>query len=153
MPDINDIWDDEEDNEMMRRNMGISRRVKSKPTVEERTKPETADRIFLVPFGGDGELMWSTDGDSQYDPSYVREDIHRARIEALEAALRDARDMLEGEPEYHYQGMGCGLEDRCITDRYKAMEYGWDQAMGRVYGEHINHAKDLIDDALTGAKP
>ena len=35
-------------------------------------------------------------------------------------------------PEYHAQGMGCGLEDRCITDRYEAMRYGWDCAMERV---------------------
>lgn len=35
-------------------------------------------------------------------------------------------------PEYHYQGMGCGLEDRCITDRYEAMRYGWDEALDRA---------------------
>lgn len=35
------------------------------------------------------------------------------------------------EPEYHDQGMGCGLEDRGIHDRYQAMEYGWDQAVER----------------------
>jgi hypothetical protein len=28
--------------------------------------------------------------------------------------------------------MGCGLEDRNITDRYEAMQYGWDQALERV---------------------
>lgn len=33
------------------------------------------------------------------------------------------------EPEYHHQGMGCGLEDRDITDRYEAMEHGWEEAM------------------------
>ncbi|MCP1273222.1 hypothetical protein NKW43_05925 [Gluconobacter albidus] len=32
-------------------------------------------------------------------------------------------------PEYHPQGMGCGLEDRGIHDRYRAMEYGWDEAV------------------------
>lgn len=36
------------------------------------------------------------------------------------------------EPEYHHQGMGCGLEDRNITDRYDAMEHGWEKAMFRV---------------------
>jgi hypothetical protein len=34
--------------------------------------------------------------------------------------------------EYHYQSMGCGLEDRSITDRYEAMKYGWDKAMERI---------------------
>ncbi|MGF6837003.1 hypothetical protein QF001_000870 [Paraburkholderia youngii] len=35
-------------------------------------------------------------------------------------------------PEYSYDGMGCGLEDRNITDRYDAMKYGWDEALERV---------------------
>jgi len=36
-------------------------------------------------------------------------------------------------PEYHYQGMGCGLEDRNITDRYEAMQYGWEEAINEFY--------------------
>lgn len=32
---------------------------------------------------------------------------------------------LFAEPDYHSQGMGCGLEDRGITDRYEAMSHGW----------------------------
>lgn len=39
------------------------------------------------------------------------------------------------EPEYHTQGMGCGLEDRCITDRYEAMAHGWDCAIERLTEE------------------
>ena len=35
-------------------------------------------------------------------------------------------------PDYHPQAMGCGLEDRGITDRYEAMQYGWDQAIEHV---------------------
>lgn len=35
-------------------------------------------------------------------------------------------------PEYHYQGMGCGLEDRGTTDRYEAARYGWDEALDAV---------------------
>ena len=34
-------------------------------------------------------------------------------------------------PEYNADAMGCGLEDRCITDRYDAMRYGWDEAIER----------------------
>lgn len=37
------------------------------------------------------------------------------------------------EPEYHPQGMGCGVEDRCITDRYEACEYGYNQAIEDVF--------------------
>jgi len=34
-------------------------------------------------------------------------------------------------PEYHYSGMGCGLEDRGIHDRYDAMFHGWECAVER----------------------
>jgi hypothetical protein len=40
-------------------------------------------------------------------------------------------------PDYHEQGMGCGLEDRGITDRYEAMRYGWDEALGKAV-ESVN---------------
>ena len=39
------------------------------------------------------------------------------------------------EPDYNYQAMGCGLEDRDITDRYDAMAYGWDCAIKRMFEE------------------
>lgn len=35
------------------------------------------------------------------------------------------------EPDYHSHGMGCGLEDRNITDRYEAMLHGWEKAIER----------------------
>ena len=72
-----------------------------------------------------------------------------ARLERAEKALTTARECLTGEPDYHHQGMGCGLEDSSITDRYEAMEHGWERAMERVYGEHINGAIEAIDAALT----
>jgi len=34
-------------------------------------------------------------------------------------------------PEYSKQGMGCGLEDCGITDRYEAMQHGWEDAVDR----------------------
>ena len=37
------------------------------------------------------------------------------------------------EPDYHWEAMGCGLEDRNITDRYEAMKHGWDCAMDRMF--------------------
>ncbi|WP_374503033.1 hypothetical protein [Zoogloea sp.] len=58
-----------------------------------------------------------------------------AERDALSAKLAE----LEGQepveidwPEYHHEGMGCGLEDRDITDRYEAMRHGWDCALDRV---------------------
>lgn len=50
---------------------------------------------------------------------------------------------LDNEPQYHEEGMGCGLEDRGITDRYEACYYGWNKAMERVYGEVIPCAEEL----------
>lgn len=66
----------------------------------------------------------------------------------LRGLIEEAVLCLDGEPEYHDQGMGCGLEDRGITDRYDAMAHGWEQAMERVYGENIAWAKDLLAPAL-----
>ncbi|MCX3408807.1 hypothetical protein [Raoultella ornithinolytica] len=50
---------------------------------------------------------------------------------------------LDNEPQYHDEGMGCGLEDRGITDRYEACYYGWNKAMERVYGEVIPCSEEL----------
>lgn len=71
-------------------------------------------------------------------------------------AIVDSVTDLSNEPQYHYEGMGCGLEDRGITDRYEAMQYGWDEAMERVYGEVIPCAEELdfsaTDRILAGIK-
>lgn len=75
-----------------------------------------------------------------------------SEVERLRKAINDALKDLDGEPEYHDQGMGCGLEDRCITDRYDAMYHGWSQAMERVYGENIAWAKESLSAALSDAK-
>lgn len=72
-----------------------------------------------------------------------------AKQKAIIGAVTD----LNNEPQYHPEGMGCGLEDRGITDRYDAMQYGWEQAMERIYGEVIPCAEELsfpaTDAALT----
>lgn len=43
--------------------------------------------------------------------------------------------------EYNSWAEGCGLEDRNIIDRYEAMEYGWQLAMGKVNenGDFLYH--------------
>lgn len=84
-------------------------------------------------------------------PSSSVEEL-RAENERLRKALQEARDCLDGEPTYHHEGMGCGLEDRNIRDRYEAMEHGWDCAIGRVYSEHINGAVDVIDASLSNVE-
>ncbi|HGV5159534.1 TPA: hypothetical protein ACNG7E_005023 [Klebsiella pneumoniae] len=62
----------------------------------------------------------------------------------------DSVTNLDNEPQYHDEGMGCGLEDRGITDRYDACRYGWDEAMERIYGEVIPCA-DELDFSATAA--
>ncbi|HGV3479922.1 hypothetical protein ACR2VS_03515 [Klebsiella pneumoniae] len=68
----------------------------------------------------------------------------------------DSITNLDNEPQYHDEGMGCGLEDRGITDRYDACRYGWDEAMERIYGEVIPCADELdfsaTDAYLAGIK-
>ncbi|WP_241836358.1 hypothetical protein, partial [Klebsiella pneumoniae] len=68
----------------------------------------------------------------------------------------DSVTNLDNEPQYHDEGMGCGLEDRGITDRYDACRYGWDEAMERIYGEVIPSADELdfsaTDAYLAGIK-
>ena len=68
----------------------------------------------------------------------------------------DSVTNLDNEPQYHDEGMGCGLEDRGITDRYDACRYGWDEAMERIYGEVIPCADELdvsaTDRILAGIK-
>ncbi|MFJ5469428.1 hypothetical protein [Pectobacterium carotovorum] len=61
---------------------------------------------------------------------------------ALKGIIDHVTD-LDNEPQYHESGMGCGLEDRNITDRYEAMQHGWDSAMERVYSEVIPCAEEL----------
>ena len=73
-----------------------------------------------------------------------------AELERLRAALTEIAACLDGSPDCHTQGMGCGLEDRGITDRYDAMQYGWDEALDRVYSEHVSGALDVAYAAMKG---
>ncbi|ENR4937125.1 hypothetical protein ACEVQM_005042 [Klebsiella pneumoniae] len=82
-----------------------------------------------------------------------------AQLAAENVALKQIIDSvtnLDNEPQYHDEGMGCGLEDRGITDRYDACRYGWDEAMERIYGEVIPCADELdfsaTDAYLAGIK-
>lgn len=59
--------------------------------------------------------------------------IARMAIATLQCSVNEAVEPFVFEP-YPYNGhaMGCGLEDRDITDRYEAMAYGWERAMERA---------------------
>lgn len=72
-------------------------------------------------------------GDSAADAEQLRDTV----LAALTTPAQPA-DAVEVEyPEFHTEGMGCGLEDRGITDRYEAMRHGWDQAMDRCATEVV----------------
>lgn len=59
-------------------------------------------------------------------------------------------------PDYHSEGMGCGLEDRGITDRYEACRYGFEEAVERCAelfasegGLYLHPAKQPVDAVVT----
>lgn len=103
-------------------------------------KPLTLSQRLLERADASDEDCRTDDGDIMREA-----DEEIARLRGL---VEEAQRCLGGEPEYHSQGMGCGLEDRGITDRYDAMQHGWEQAMERVYGENIAWAKDALARAL-----
>lgn len=84
-------------------------------------------------------------------------EVLKAERDALaveNAALKDVLENIccrDNEPEYHDCGMGCGLEDRGIIDRYAAMAHGWESAMERVYEEVIPFIEDLPETPATDA--
>ena len=53
------------------------------------------------------------------------------------------QSVIPDEPEYHFEGMGCGLEDRNITDRYEAMSHGWEDAIERFTSNLPNFVEVL----------
>ncbi len=70
-----------------------------------------------------------------------------ARCAALAAENAGMKSVIEycinpdNQPEYHDQGMGCGVEDHGYQrDGYSACYYGWESAMERVYSEVIPDA-------------
>lgn len=75
---------------------------------------------------------------SSVPSSRVLKDGEVAARESELAALREFADGWSefrsqfDDIQYHHSGMGCGIEDRGITDRYAACEHGWDCAMERV---------------------
>lgn len=80
------------------------------------------------------------------------------REQALEAYAESLREAVaiatnpDNEPEYHSLGMGCGLEDRGITNRYEAMRHGWDKAMERIYSEVMPPAELLEESPAASLK-
>lgn len=57
-------------------------------------------------------------------------------MNVLENILEEVENL-----NYYPEGIGCGIEDRCITDRYEACEYGWHEAIEAVI-EVIQNMED-----------
>lgn len=62
-------------------------------------------------------------------------------LAAENAGMKDTLSAVidrSNEPDYQSIGMGCGVEDNGLqTDGYNACEYGWREAMDRIYSEVI----------------
>jgi hypothetical protein len=54
------------------------------------------------------------------------------RTAIIASLCGDVEPFVFEEYPYNSEAMGCGLEDRDITDRYEAMAYGWSAAMERA---------------------
>ncbi|MFW0699043.1 hypothetical protein [Pantoea sp. R13S299] len=86
---------------------------------------------------------------TRLDCALVRGDELQKERDALAAenvALKSAISYVcdtDNQPDYQYDGMGCGIEDRGIIDRYEAARYGWDEALERMYSEVIPCASDI----------
>ncbi|EPI8452360.1 hypothetical protein ACS90Y_001698 [Yersinia enterocolitica] len=100
-----------------------------------------------------GIVDYSGDTSEIFDAIIIRDYEHQALAgeNAVMKQIIDSVTDLDNEPKYHSEGMGCGLEDRGITDRYDAMLHGWECAMERVYGEVIPCAEELDFTATTQA--
>lgn len=54
-------------------------------------------------------------------------------------------------PEFHQHAMGCGIEDRDITDRYEAAEYGWNECEKRTHEQGPFYAEYQVREAIAAA--
>lgn len=84
------------------------------------------------------ELGWR---DMQIAELKAQRDALAAENAALKSAISYVCDT-DNLPDYQYDGMGCGIEDRGIVDRYEAARYGWDEAIERIYSEVISFAEE-----------
>ena len=84
---------------------------------------------------------------------FISEKFAEALIESYKAELLKevGEPVVISEPNYHYEAMGCGLEDRNITDRYEAMQHGWDCAIYRML-EEIPEGDLYTSDQLAAAQ-
>lgn len=89
---------------------------------------------------------------------YMGEPLSAARIHRMIEALRALAALRAQEPEwptYCEHGMGCGIEDRDITNRYEACRYGFDEAVqqcGIAFSNWLR-ASPVVPPAAANAVP
>lgn len=115
----------------------------SREQFEQAIKARFGDSIdYRVCKNSDGEYMaW----DMQvalwaWQAASKASELQLAAVVVENAGLKTVLEEIinADEPDYHDQGMGCGVEDRGYQrDGYSACYYGWESAMERVYSEVI----------------
>lgn len=101
----------------------------------------TTDLIAMAQKCG---LVQSTPVDGNFYLYCSPEKFSAFRVAILADAAQGVKPFVFEEYPYNPEAMGCGLEDRCITDRYEAMAYGWERAMERA-------AEAIPDDLVPAA--
>lgn len=97
---------------------------------------ELAEQLEYSALGNLGDFAYVADAAKELrrlalvEIKWAAAEIELATANANLAALRGQEPVYASDNlEYSHEGMGCGLEDRGITDRYEAMQYGWDEAI------------------------
>ena len=119
---------------------------------------ELAEQLEYSALGNLGDFAYVADAAKELRRTAFIEiklaaaEIELATANANLAALRGQEPVYASDNlEYSSQGMGCGLEDRGITDRYEAMQYGWDEAIesmdraGPFYTAPVPSALETLD--------
>lgn len=87
------------------------------------------------------DVVESAEGDMVDYEDYAALEARCAALAAENAWLKGTLSAVidrSNEPDYQSIGMGCGVEDNGLqTDGYNACEYGWLEAMDRIYSEVI----------------
>lgn len=112
--------------------------------LREMTKKRDADHADVLAWEKTMFKACGEDGLKSVAEKFAELQAKCAALASESAGLKAALECVinpVNQPEYHDQGMGCGVEDRGYQrDGYSACYYGWESAMERVYSEVIPDA-------------
>lgn len=125
----------------------IEREVaKAAPAAPVQTDREARQRVAKA-LG----LQGCTDGKYSFAWEYLLDCIEECAKEAddVVSPVQPEKPLVFDDfPEFNEQAMGCGLEDRGITDRYEAMRYGFEEALDLVDERIKNFLADFAAPAV-----